>query len=137
MIWSPRLTWHPISYSQLFVSSRVGIFLHFFNHILWMSHDYDACVHARTDVRLVSSTLLLLHGSTVSFSYRTCTCVCMRVCAEWLPFATDDCVNMAGTISHFCPPACVLGMYPSCTLITESIDHKLVSLYSTSCGVYV
>lgn len=59
------------------------------------------------------------------------------VCAEWLPFATDDCVNMAGTISHFCPPACVLGMYPSCTLITESIDLKLVSLYSTSCGVYV
>ena len=54
------------------MSSRVGIFLHFFNHILRMSHNYDACVRARKDVKLVSSTYALyipLYGGTVSFSY--------------------------------------------------------------------
>ena len=53
---------------QVCISSRVGIFLHFFNHILRMSHNYDACVHAREDVKLVSSTLSLpLYVGTVSY----------------------------------------------------------------------
>lgn len=61
------------------MSSRVGIFLHFFNHILRMSRNYNACVRARKDVKLVSSTYALC--KVVLSRSRKCT-VTVRVCVQ-------------------------------------------------------